>query len=76
MKRTLHMDGIAHNNRGQRQKEEMRAGKEKKRVQNQAQAKAPMCNWVEEKREMDEGGVNRQERVRSWRCDTRGQSRP
>lgn len=56
MKRTLHMNGIAHNNRGQRQKEEMRVGVEKKQSKTKPKQR-PLCaigwrrrgKWMKEK---------------------------
>lgn len=68
------MNEVTHSNRGQRQKDEVRAGERENESQNQAKY-TPLCTigW-RRKREMDERGVDRQERVRSWRSGTKGQS--
>lgn len=52
---------------GKRQKEEMRAGRRDHRSQDQSPKQMPPCTtgWRRKKRETDEEGVDKQERVRS-----------
>ena len=63
------MNELTHSNRRQEAKE----GRGGEGSRDQAQANGSVYSWMRRKtRQMDEGGVDRQDRMRSWKSATKG----